>query len=124
MTIPQVSAGKFLVNCQDGPGHPERATIAFILAVTASKTAETAMFVTSDAAALCVKGGADVVAAEGYEPLRDLMATYLANGGQIWLCPACAKAKGLTQGDLVEGVEIAGAPRTMAFLAGGAKLLA
>lgn len=115
---------KYLINCQDGTSHPERATIAFILAVTASKTAETAMFMTSDASALCVKRGAESVVAEGYEPLRDLMAAFVANGGKMWLCPACAKAKDITQGDLAEGVEIAGAPRTMAFLQAGAKLLA
>ncbi len=122
MTTP--ATDKYLVNCQDGAAHPERATISFILAVTASKTAETAMFMSSDAATLCVKRGADSVVADGYEPLRDLMAAFVANGGKMWLCPACAKAKGITQTDLAEGVEIAGAPRTMAFLQAGAKLLA
>lgn len=124
MTTPQPHEQKYLINCQDGAKHAERATISFILAVTASKSAETAMFMTSDAATLCVKGGADTLVAEGYEPLRDLLAAFLANGGKIWLCPACAKAKGITAGDLVEGAEIAGAPRTMAFLVAGAKLLA
>lgn len=123
MTLTPPRAGKYLINCQDGAKHPERATIAFILAVTASKTGEAAMFMTSDATSLCVRGGADAVVADGYEPVRDLMAAYLANGGRIWLCPACAKAKGLTQGDLADGVEIAGAPRTMAFLASGGQVL-
>lgn len=124
MTTSESTTPKYLINCQDGANHAERATIAFILAVTASKTAEAAMFMTSDATGLCVKGGADAVVAQGYEPLRDLMAAYLANGGKIWLCPACAKAKGVTQGDLADGVEIAGAPRTMAFLAAGGQVLA
>ena len=35
---------KILVNCQDGTNNVERATISFILAVTASKTCETAVF--------------------------------------------------------------------------------
>jgi len=52
------------------------------------------------------------------------MSDFIANGGRIWLCPACAKAKNITPGDLAEGVEIAGAPRTMAFLESGARLLA
>jgi uncharacterized protein len=124
MTAAQTRSDKYLINCQDGPAHPKRATVSFILAVAASKTAEAAIFMTSDAATLCVKGGADAVVAEGYEPLRDLMLAFVANGGTMWLCPACAKAKGITQNDLAEGVEIAGAPRTMAFLAAGGKLLA
>ncbi len=115
---------KILVNCQDGGNNPERATISFIIAFTASKTCEVAMFVSADAAHLCVKGGAATITAEGYEPLLDLLTGYLQNGGQIWLCPACAKAMGITEEDLIAGVEIAGAPKSMAFLASGAQLLA
>ncbi len=117
-------SAKYLINCQDGFNSPERATIAFILAVSASKQAEVAVFATADAAALCVQGAAQGVQAEGYEALAALMSDFIANGGRIWLCPACAKAKNITPGDLAEGVEVAGAPRTMAFLESGARLLA
>lgn len=123
MNAPQ-SLDKVLINCSHGADDAGRATIAFVLAVTASKTSETAVFLTADAARLCVKGGADPIVAEGYEPLRDLLASFRANGGKLWLCPACAKAKGIAASDLVDGAEIAGAPRTMAFIASGARLLA
>jgi predicted peroxiredoxin len=53
----------------------------------------------------------------------DLLNGFLGNGGKIWLCPACVKAKGMSADDLIEGVEIAGAPKTMAFLESGARLL-
>jgi len=115
---------KYLINCQEGANNVERATISFILAVTSSKTNETAVFMTSDATMLCVKGNTEGMVADGYEPLSNLMATFVENGGKIWLCPACAKAKGLSDNDLMPGVEIAGAPRTMAFMASGAQLLA
>ncbi|MEH6580987.1 MAG: DsrE family protein [Halioglobus sp.] len=115
---------KILVNCQDGPANIERATISFILAVTASKTRETAMFMSADASELCLQGRCDDLVAEGYEPLKNLVASFLENGGKIWLCPACVKAKRMTESDLMAGVEIAGAPKTMAFLASGAQLLA
>jgi predicted peroxiredoxin len=118
------STAKYLINACEGENNVERATISFILAVTASKTCETAVFVTSNASYLCVNGGADGLVAEGYEPLKDLMNTFVANGGKLWLCPACAKAKGIAENDLIEGVEIAGAPKTMAYLESGAKLLA
>lgn len=124
MSTDQQQAGKFLINCEHGLDNVERATIAFILAVTASKSHEAAVFATSDASVLCTQGGADGLVAEGYEPLAQLMQAFIANGGMIWLCPACAKAKGITESDLIEGVEIAGAPRTMAYLASGAQLLA
>lgn len=118
------TAAKILINCQDGFNNIERATISLILAVTASKTKETAMFVTAEAIQLCINGNLDNVQAPGYEPIGNLMTDYLANGGKLWLCPACIKAKNLTQEDLVQGAEIAGAPKTMAFLAEGAQLLA
>jgi len=124
MTMTNESQQKFLINCQDGGNNVERATISFILAVTASKTCETAVFITSDASKLCVKGGADGLVAEGYEPLSGLIQAFIENGGKIWLCPACAKAKHIMDSDLIEGVEIAGAPKTMAFMASGAQLLA
>jgi len=118
------SQQKFLINCQEGANNVERATISFILAVTSSKSNETAVFMTSNASMLCVKGCADDMVAEGYEPLKNLMTTFVDNGGKIWLCPACVKAKGINESDLIAGVEIAGAPKTMAYLAGGAHLLA
>ncbi len=115
---------KILINCQDGLNNIERASISFILAVTASKTCETAMFVSAEASELCLKGGCDNLVAEGYEPIKQLLTDFIANGGKIWLCPACAKAKGITDNELIDAVEIAGAPRTMAFLASGAQVLA
>ncbi|MFC3286085.1 DsrE family protein [Litchfieldella rifensis] len=115
---------KFLLNCQYGTDNLERATIMFILATSASKTSETAVFISSNATDLCVRGALDGLVAKGYEPLADLVAQYQANGGLIWVCPVCVKAKGLAQEDLLPGVEIAGAPRTTAYLASGARLLA
>jgi len=56
---------------------------------------------TSDASMLCVKGCAEGMVADGYEPLEDLMTTFVDNG-----------------------IEIAGAPKTMAYLTSGAHLLA
>jgi len=115
---------KYLINCQEGANNIERASIAFVLAATASKTSEAAVFITSDATMLCVKGGADNLVSPGMEPITDLMNQFLGNGGKIWICPICAKVKGVTEDDLIEGAEIAGAPRTMAYLASGAMLLA
>jgi predicted peroxiredoxin len=115
---------QILINCSHGADDVERATISLILAVTASKTSETALFLTSDGAAISVKGGIASLRSEGYEPMQDLLDAFVANGGKLWLCPACAKAKGITQGDLIDGAEIAGAPRTLAFLASGARVLA
>lgn len=124
MTTTTENQQKYLINCQEGANHVERATISFILAVTASKTNEAAVFITSDAAQLCVKGGANGLVSEGLEPLSDLINQFVNNGGKIWLCPVCARVKGITEADLIEGVEISGAPKTIAFLASGGQVLA
>ncbi|MEM7362606.1 MAG: DsrE family protein [Pseudomonadota bacterium] len=123
MTQANEATAKYLVNCQAGVSDPERATLAFILAFTASKTNETAMFISGEATELVLQGGADKVTAPGYEPLSDLLNGYIENGGQIWLCPACVKAKQVGEGDIIPGVEVAGAPKTMAYLASGAHTL-
>ena len=123
MTNSTEKSAKYLINCQDGANHIERATTAFIIATTASKTAQAAIFMTSNAAELCVKGAANGLVEPGLEPLSDLMAQFVGNGGKIWLCPVCAKVRGITEDDLAEGVEIAGAPKTMAYLASGGQLL-
>jgi len=115
---------KILINCTNGANDVERATVAFILALsTASNNAETAVFATADAAKLCTRGGADNLTADGYDPLDELMEDYINVGGKIWLCPVCAKAKGITEEDLRPGVELAGAPRTMDFVSRGAQVL-
>lgn len=115
---------KILINCRDGANNVEQATVAFTLAVGASQTAETAVFITTDAADLCVKGRAEGLAATGYTPLADLIRDFVKLGGMIWLCPICARARHIAEDDLIDGVEIAGVPRTMAFIERGARLLA
>jgi len=124
MTESTAQPQKILINWRAGADNAEQATTTLILAVTSSKSCETAVFVAAEASELCLKGAADSVIAPGYEPLADLLRVFLANGGKLWLCPACVKAKGIAEPDLLDGVEVAGAPRTMAFLASGAQLLA
>jgi len=116
---------KFLINCTNGKDDLERATVSFVMALSAAtNNAETAVFATSDAANLCIKGGTDDLVAPGYEPLDVLVEEFIDNGGMIWLCPVCAKAKGINQDDLRPGVELAGVPRTMEYMQSGAQLLA
>ena len=117
-------SNKYLINCEYGRNNPEKATIAFILAFSSSKTNETAVFVTSDASELFLKDNAPDVHAEGYTSIYSLIDGYIENGGKVWICPACIEAKGIDADDFIDGVEIAGTPKTMAFLAEGAMTLA
>jgi predicted peroxiredoxin len=114
---------KYLINCAYGTDDAEKATIAFILAFASSKSSETAVFATSGAYDLFLEDKAPDIQAEGYQPINGLIDGFIENGGKVWLCPACANAKGITQDDLIHGVEIAGAPKTMAYLSEGARTL-
>jgi len=115
---------KFLINCKDGKNSIEHATISFVLAATASKEHETAVFLTADASYWAVKNAAEGHVHDGMEPIANLIAQFTGNGGKLWVCPICAKIKGITESDLIAGAEIAGAPKTMAFVANGGHLLA
>jgi uncharacterized protein len=117
------STQKYLVNMQEGKEKLERATVSLILAVTSAKNHETSMFVTSDAADLLVKGATDGLVANGLEPIKDLLEQFVGLGGKIWLCKICAKVKGINEENIINGVEIVGAPTSIAFLDSGAKVL-
>ena len=82
------------------------------------------MFITSDASLLCTRDGAKGLQGEGLEPLEDLINQFVANNGRMWLCPICAKTRGIAEEDLRQGVEIAGVPKVLEFLASGARLIA
>ncbi len=117
-------ANKFLINCQYGSDDLEKASVAMIVAgAAAAMDGETAMFLTCESVKLATKGGMDGLQLEGYPALADLHKAYIENGGQLWVCPVCSAARGITQGDLTEGAEIAGAARTIGFVNDGAKVL-
>jgi predicted peroxiredoxin len=51
------------------------------------------------------------------------MQSFVKNGGQIWVCGACAKPRGITDKDLVEGAKIVTAASAVEYLASGAASL-
>jgi predicted peroxiredoxin len=115
---------KFLINCQHGNDDLEKATIALIVAGTAAAMdGETAMFLTGESVRLATNGGSAGLQVDDYPAIADLLESYKENAGQLWVCPACAKARGISADDLVDGAEIAGAARTIGFVGEGAKVL-
>jgi predicted peroxiredoxin len=82
------------------------------------------VFITSDASQVCVISGADKLVADCMELIADLIKQFEQNSGKIWLCPVCAKVKGIVTVTLIAGVGLAGAPKATLFLARGAKVLA
>ncbi len=112
--------GNVLVNCAYGKNNPEEATVALIAASAAvTRSTATEVFFTSDAVRLATPDYADGVQAEGYEPLKVFLDKFLKDGGKLWVCPACAKARDMTQDDLIDGATIDGVPTMLEFLDNG-----
>lgn len=113
----------FLINNTWGTDNLEKATIAFVVGNAAAGKGDARIFMANAAVQLALKGQAEGLQAEGYAPMQELIDGYVEKNGVIWVCKACADAKGITQDDLIEGAEIAGAGHTMGFLEAGGHTL-
>ena len=115
---------KLMINCTHGQEDPERATLAFVVGnVAASADQEAVVLLTIEGVRNATRGYADDICKEGFQPLREVMQSFVANGGQIWVCGACAKPRGITDADLVEGARIVTAANAVEYLASGAASL-
>ena len=59
---------------------------------------------------------------EGMQPLSEVLASLLENGGQVWACGACTKPRGITEADLIDGARIISAADVVAELIDGTPL--
>lgn len=109
-----------LIHCTYGKDDPERAILPFIVgnvAVTADQPAT--IFLTIEGVRLATKGYADAIVKDGFTPLKEILNSFLANGGRIWACGACTKPRGITEADLIEGAQIVTAANLVEELVNG-----
>lgn len=66
-------------------------------------------FLTSGSVDLVRKRAVDLTHVPPLDPLRALIADFLARGGTIWACPPCVKARSYVQEDFIDGVKVIGA---------------
>lgn len=117
-------ASKLLLNATHGKEDPERATLPFVVAnVAVTADQEAVVLLTIDGVWLATKGYADDVRKEGFQPLKEILESFVANGGQVWACGACTKPRGIAEGDLVPGAKIVTAANVVEYMAGGASTL-
>lgn len=116
---------KILFTCTYGQGDPERATLPFVAAnVAATAGQEAIVLCTIEAVWLGTAGGTDGIQANGMPALGDLYGEFIGNGGQVWLCGACTKPRGITDENLAKGATIIGAAKVVEELVNGAKTIA
>jgi predicted peroxiredoxin len=116
---------KLLFNCTHSKEDPERATLPFVAAnIAATAGQEAVVLCTIDAVWLGTDGGTEGIAQPGLPVLGDLYGEFIDNGGQVWLCGACTKPRGITEGQLAKGATIVGAAKVVEEVIDGARAVA
>lgn len=107
-----------------GKDDVERASLAFVVANTALNAGQEAtVLLTIEGVWVATKGYADGLHAKGFDPLAELVQKTIQSGGQVWVCGACAKPRGIGEMDLIEGARIVGATSAVEALVNGAQTL-
>lgn len=102
----------------------ELSSVAFTIAcggITAGL--KVTAFLTSGAVDLVRRNALELTHVPPLDPLRQLVADFMARGGAVVACPPCVKARGYTQEDFIEGVQVAGASVVHEKLKAGAATL-
>jgi uncharacterized protein len=116
---------RLIFNCTYGKEHPERATLPFVAANIAATAGQDAVVLcTIEAVWLGTDGGVDEIAHPGLPALADLYRDFVDNGGQVWLCGACTKPRGIGEEQLAKGSSIVGAARVVEEVVAGARTIA
>ncbi len=88
----------------------ELSSVAFTIAcggITAGL--KVTAFLTSSAVDLVRRKGVEMTHVPPLDPLKALIEDFMGRGGTVVACPPCVKARGYSQEDFIEGVQIAGA---------------
>ncbi len=116
---------KLIFNCTHGRDDPERAILPFVAANIAATAGQQAVVLcTIEAVWLGTKGGTEGIQYEGLPVLADLYRDYVANGGEVWLCAACTKPRGITEEQVAVGAAITGAAKVVESVVAGARTVA
>lgn len=101
---------KLVLMVTHGPDDQELSTIPFVMANAAlAMDVDVLMGFQGKGAFLVMKGMADHVAAAGFPPLKDLLASYQEAGGRMYVCGPCAGSRLIDKSELVAGASIVGA---------------
>ena len=116
---------KLIFTCTHGKEDAERATLPFVAANVAAIAGQEALVLcTIDAVWLGTQDGTNGIASEGLPVLADLYTEFIENGGQVWLCGACTKPRGITEDHVAKGATIVGAAKVVEEIVAGAKAVA
>ncbi len=102
-------ARSLVVKVTCGSEDAERCNQAFTVAAAAvASGADVSLWLTGEAAWFGVPGRAEEFVLDLATPLADLLGVIVA-GGRVTVCTQCAARRGIVEGDLRDGITIAGA---------------
>lgn len=103
----------------------ERSSVALSVANSGIASGlDVTMFLVSSAADLVRRGATTVAQLNPLDPpMGEMVDNFLASGGSILVCPACAKVRGYAQNDLIDGVSITGSGAMHKLIDQGASTL-
>jgi len=98
-----------VVKATAGSDSPERCSQAFtVAAVGVTSGLDVSLWLTGESAWFALPGRAKEFHLPEAAPLDELL-DVVVGGGKVTLCTQCAARRGITEGDVIEGVRIAGA---------------
>ncbi len=113
--VQQLANKKLVVIATHAGEHPEKATIAFVMASAAlASETDATVILQSTGVMLALNGHAKHIRAEAFPPLEELIKTYLEMGGKLMVCVPCLKSRGITEDELIEGTKLIAAATVVA----------
>jgi len=103
----------------------ERSSVALSVANSGINSGlDVTMFLVSAGVDLARRGATAVAQLNPLDPpLGEMLDNFMASGGNIMACPPCAKVRGYTPEDLVEGVTVTSSTAMHALIGQGAATL-
>ena len=103
----------------------ERASVAWSIANGGIASGyNITMFLVSAGADWARKGAADHARMNPLDPpVSEMMQNVIESGGQIMVCPPCAKVRGYEKENLIDGAVLAGSTAMLGVVSEGAKTL-
>lgn len=112
--------GSFCVSITNAKNDTDKATVGFVVANAAvGSDQDTMVFLSTEGVWLAKKGYAEDIHEDGFAPLRELMASFIAAGGKVFVCSPCCKKRGIDEGELIDGATIVGGAKLVEWLANG-----
>lgn len=120
-----MSESKKLVVIVTSGFNDERSSVAWSVANGGIASGyEVTMFLVSSGVDWVRKRGAEIAQLNPLDPpIKDMINNVMDSGGEIMICPPCAKVRGYEQEDFIDGVVLAGSTAMLGVVSEGAKTI-